>query len=323
MTKLIIQIPAFNEESALPVTLSKLPREMPGISVIEWLVIDDGSTDQTSRIAKQCGADHVVRLIQNQGLAKAFMAGIEASLREGADIIVNTDADNQYCAEDIIKLVTPILENKAEIVIGERPIQKTSHFSFLKKFLQRMGSGVIRYVSKTSIPDAPSGFRAISRRAALRLNVFNEFTYTLEMIIQAGKQGIAISSVPINTNEMMRPSRLMKSIPQYIQKSIFTMIRVFNTYKPLRFFLNLSAIPIVAGIILGIRWIVFFMGQPASHIPSLILVAILILIGVQLCIFGFMADLISVNRKLLEEVQLRTREMALEKPRDKKSPDRA
>lgn len=309
MKKVIIQIPAYNEEATLGFSLSQLPKTLNGIDVVEWLVINDGSTDNTVQVAIDSGAHHVVSSIKNQGLAKTFMSGIEACLKHGADIIVNTDADNQYNADDIQKLIDPILANKAEIVIGERPITDTAHFSPLKKLLQKLGSLVIRIVSDTTIPDAPSGFRAISRSAAKQLNVFNEYTYTLEMIIQAGKKGIAITSVPIRTNGDLRPSKLVKSIPSYIKKSVLTMIRIFNTYKPMSFFLRLGTVPLIAGLILGFRWVFFFMGKGQSqHIPSLILAAICILLGIQLWIFSMLADLISVNRKLLEDIQKKTRE---------------
>jgi len=309
MTKVIIQIPAFNEEKTLGYTLSQLPKTLDGVDTVEWLIINDGSSDDTVKVALEAGAHHIVNFVQNQGLAKAFMAGIETCLKNGADIIVNTDADNQYHADDIQKLIDPILEQRADIVIGERPISATKHFSPAKKTLQKLGSFVMRLVSDTSIPDAPSGFRAISRSAAKELNVFNEYTYTLEMIIQAGKKGMAITSVPIRTNADLRPSKLVKSIPNYIKKSILTMVRIFNTYKPMSFFLRLGAIPFFIGVGLGIRWIYFFMGKgQGQHIPSLILAAICIILGIQLWIFSMIADLISVNRKLLEDIQKKTRD---------------
>ena len=313
MTKLIIQIPCYNEEATLGVTLSELPRELPGVDRIEWLVIDDGSRDRTVEVAKACGVDHIVSLPTNQGLAKAFMAGLEGSLKAGADIIVNTDADNQYCAADIPKLIEPILLGQAEIVIGERPITEIEHFSPTKKILQKLGSWVVRLASKTNIPDAPSGFRAFSREAAMQLNVFNQYTYTLETIIQAGQKGMAITSVPIRTNGYLRPSRLVKSIPVYIQRSIFTIFRIFMTYKPLRFFLILGAIPFTIGFGLGLRWLIYFlMGTERTRIPSLILAAILMLMGFQLWILGLVADLMAVNRKVLEEIQLRMRRADIE-----------
>jgi glycosyltransferase involved in cell wall biosynthesis len=307
--KLIIQIPAYNEEETLPLTLSLLPKRIKGIKKIEWLIIDDGSTDNTVKIAKKHGAHHVVSSIKNQGLAKTFTLGIETALKLGADIIVNTDADNQYNADDIKLLVQPILDGAADIVIGARPISDTKHFSFLKRFLQKLGSLVVRVVSDTTIPDAPSGFRAISRHAAMGLNIFNEYTYTLEMIIQAGKKGIAITSVPIRTNKDERPSKLVRSIPNYIKRSVITMLRIFNTYRPLYFFIAIGLIPLLLGLGLGVRWMTFYMGTGhAEHLPSLILAAVFIILGTQLCIFGLLADLMSVNRKLLEDIQRHSRE---------------
>ena len=321
--KLIIQIPCYNEEATLGVTLSELPRQLPGIDRVEWLIVNDGSRDRTIEVAKACGVDRIVDLQTNQGLAKAFMAGIEASLRAGADIIVNTDADNQYCAEDIAKLIAPILEGNAEIVIGARPIQDVPHFSPIKKFLQKLGSFVVRLASKTNIPDAPSGFRAMSREAALRLNVFNEYTYTLETIIQAGQRGLLVTSVPIRVNGYLRPSRLVKSITAYIQHSILTIIRIFMTYRPLRFFMMLGSVPFGLGFLLCCRWLLLFWGiigdDPAKpRVPSLILAAMLILIGFQLWLFGLIADLMGVNRQLLEDIQLRMRRQEFDrKPRSK------
>ncbi|MBD2311749.1 glycosyltransferase family 2 protein [Desertifilum sp. FACHB-1129] len=308
MIKLIIQIPCYNEEATLGLTLSLLPRQLPGVDCVEWLIIDDGSCDRTIEVAKDCGVDHIVRFARNQGLAKAFMAGIEASLKAGADIIVNTDADNQYSADDIPTLIQPILLGQAEIVIGARPISQIRHFSPTKKVLQKLGSWVVRLASNTDIPDAPSGFRAISREAAMQLNVFNQYTYTLEMIIQAGQRGMAIASVPIRTNRDLRPSRLVKSIPVYIQKSIFTILRIFMLYRPMRFFVFLGSIPLSAGFLLGLRWLLFFFGgYDRPRVPTLILAAILILIGFQLWIFGLVADLMAANRRMLEDIQLRSR----------------
>ena len=313
MSKVIIQIPCYNEEATLGITLADLPRHLAGISCVEWLVIDDGSTDKTVEVALSLGVDYIVKLSKNQGLAKAFMAGIEACLIAGADIIVNTDADNQYCADDIPKLIEPILTGRAEIVIGTRPIGKIKHFSLTKKLLQKLGSWVVRLASNTDIPDAPSGFRAISKEAAMQLNVFNEYTYTLETIIQAGQKGIAITSVPIRTNRYLRPSRLVKSITTYVQRSLFTILRIFMTYQPLRFFTILGSIPFTVGFMLGIRWLLlFFSGTTRTRIPSLILAAILIIIGVQLWLFGLVADLMAVNRKMLEEIQLRMRRAEIE-----------
>ncbi len=318
MTKLIIQIPCYNEEATLGVTLSELPRKLPGVDRVEWLIINDGSYDRTVEVAQEYCVDHIVSFEHNQGLAKAFMAGIEASLKAGADIIVNTDADNQYCADDIPRLIEAILLGQAEVVIGARPIRKIKHFSPTKKFLQKLGSWVVRIASNTDIPDAPSGFRAFSRNAAMQLNVFNEYTYTLETIIQAGQKGMAITSVPIRTNGYLRPSRLVKSIPSYIQRSILTILRIFITYRPLRFFTILGSVPFTLGFLLCVRWLVLFFGDPIrSRAPSLILAAILILIGFQLWMFGLVADLMAVNRKLLEDIQLRFRRNEVKARKDK------
>lgn len=319
MTKLIIQIPCYNEEATLGIVLSQLPRQIPGIETVEWLVINDGSSDRTVDVARANGVDHIVSFDHNQGLAKGFMAGLEACLKAGADIIVNTDADNQYCSDDIPLLIEPILLGQAEIVIGARPIQQIKHFSPVKKFLQRFGSWIVRIASNTNIPDAPSGFRAISRNAALQLNVFNPYTYTLETIIQAGQKGMAITSVPIRTNGYLRPSRLVKSIPSYVKRSILTIIRIFMTYKPLRFFFLAGSVPFTIGTLIGIRWLwLFWEGSDKARVPSLVLAAILILIGVQLWIFGLVADLLSVNRRLLEDIQLRLRRAEVERRRGEK-----
>jgi glycosyltransferase involved in cell wall biosynthesis len=313
MSKLIIQIPCYNEEETLGITLSALPREVAGVDGVEWLIVDDGSTDRTVQVAREHGVDHVVSFAHNQGLANAFKAGIEACLKAGADLIVNTDADNQYCADDIPKLIDPILSGKAEIVVGARPISQMEDFSLAKKSLQRLGSWVVRIISGTDIPDAPSGFRAISREAAMRLNVLDDLTYTLDMIIQAGQRGMAITSVPIRTNRQLRPSRLFKSIPSYVRRSFFTILRIFAIYKPLRFFLIVGTIPFAGGFLLGLRWLVlFFEGSVRAHVPSLILASILILIGFQLWIFGLIADLIAANRKLLEDIQFRIRRLDLD-----------
>lgn len=324
MTKLVIQIPCYNEEATLGVTLSSLPRKLPGVDSVEWLIINDGSTDRTVDVAKAYGVDHVVNLVQNRGLAKAFAAGLEASLKLGADIIVNTDADNQYYAGDIPKLIEPILSGEADIVVGARPIGEIRHFSPLKKLLQRLGSWVVRIASHTRIPDAPSGFRAISRDAAMRLNIFDEYTYTLEMVIQAGQKGMAIMSVPVRTNEDLRPSRLVKSIPAYIKRSIFTILRIFVIYRPLRFFVILGAIPLGSGVLIGIRWLVLFtLGAPGTHLPSLILSAILVLVGLQLWVFGLVSDLMAVNRRMLEDIQLRVRRDEFDSRRELRATERA
>ncbi|MEL4896992.1 glycosyltransferase family 2 protein [Crocosphaera sp. Alani8] len=319
MTKLIIQIPCYNEESSLPITLADLPRQIPGIDQVEWLIINDGSQDRTVEVAKEWHVDHIVNFEHNQGLAKAFMAGLEASLTAGADVIVNTDADNQYCAEDIPKLIEPILNKRSEIVVGARPIENIRHFSPTKKLLQKLGSWVVRMASGTEIPDAPSGFRAMSRSAAMKLNVFNEYTYTLETIIQAGRKDIIITSVPIRTNGYLRASRLVKSIPAYIQRSIITIFRIFMTYQPLKFFTFLGAIPFLLGNLIFIRWLILFVieNSTRTRLPSLLLGSILVIIGVQIWILGLVADILAVNRKLLEDIQLRLRRNEYEKfPKD-------
>lgn len=314
MTKLIIQIPCYNEERTLGITLSALPRHIPGIDQVEWLIINDGSRDRTVEVAKEFGVDHIVNFSSNQGLARGFMAGLEASLRAGADIIVNTDADNQYCADDIPKLIQPILLGQAEMVVGARPIWETRHFSVIKKMLQNFGSWMVRLASNTDIPDAPSGFRAFSRNAAMQLNVFNSYTYTLETIIQAGQKGIAIASVPIRTNPNLRRSRLVKSIPSYVFRSATTILRIFMLYRPLRFFALLGSLPLTIGTLLGLRWLLLFLlvDSTRARTPSLILAAILILIGFQLWMFGLVADLMAANRRLMEETRLRLRRIELD-----------
>ncbi len=313
--KLIIQIPCLNEEASLPTTLAALPRSLPGIDSIEWLIVDDGSTDRTVEVARAHGVEHVVRFGTNQGLARAFMAGLEGAIRAGADIIVNTDADNQYDAADIPKLIEPILAGRAEMVIGARPIDEITHFSPFKKLLQKIGSWVVRKASGTSIPDSPSGFRAFSRNAALQLNVFSRYTYTLETIIQAGQKGIPITWVPIRTNADLRPSRLVKGIADYVRRSVFTILRIFLLYRPLRSFFWVGTVFITPGFFLLVRWLVFYLqGSTRVRAPSLILAAILVLIGFQTWILGFVADLLAANRRLLEENQLRLRRLELGAP---------
>ena len=304
--KLIIQIPCFNEESSLPITLSELPKTLPDFDTVEWLVIDDGSTDNTVEAANKHGVHHIVRHIHNQGLAKAFMTGLDACLSLGADVIVNTDADNQYQASDIGRLVEPILNRRAEIVIGARPISDTEHFSILKKLLERLGSWVVRIVSGTDVEDAPSGFRAFSRAAAKRLMVFNDYTYTLETIIQAGQKNIPICSVPIGTNEDLRPSRLVRNVPSYITQSFMTIVRIFVVYRPFRFFMTFGSIILLIGILIGVRFLWFSLaGQGGGHVQSLILASVLLGMGFQTMLIAFIADLLAVNRKLLEEQRQR------------------
>lgn len=306
--KLIIQIPCYNESETLQIALDDLPRHIDGIDEIEYLIINDGSLDDTVQVAKNWGVHHIVDFKKNRGLAKGFMAGMDACLRSGADIIVNTDADNQYCGEDIEKLVRPILEGEADIVIGERPIDGTEHFSPLKKKLQHFGSWVVRKASKTDIPDAPSGFRAYSRDAALRINVTNEYTYTLETIVQAGRERIPMISVPIRTNAELRPSRLFSSMFSYVKRSMITIIRAYIMYKPLKFFTIVGAIPFLGGLAIGIRFLVYmYWNESGGHIQSLILASVLLMMGFMTWIIGLQADVIAANRKILEDVQYHAR----------------
>jgi glycosyltransferase involved in cell wall biosynthesis len=318
--KLIIQIPCYNEEATLPVTLKELPRKLKGIDSIEWLIIDDGSTDRTVEIAKRHGVDHVVHFKKNRGLAEGFKAGLDACISLGADIIVNTDADNQYNAGDIPALILPILDGKADIVIGARPIAEIRHFSLIKKMLQKFGSYVVRSVSKTDIPDAPSGFRAISRDAALKLNVFNPYTYTLETIIQAGRKNMAITWVPVRVNGYLRPSRLVKSIPSYVKRSIITIFRIFVIYEPFRSFIRIGIVLFAAGVIIGIRFLYYLIsGAGHGHVQSLILASILIAMGFQSMLAALIVDLMSVNRTLLEDIQYRLRKAAISDAKPKSS----
>lgn len=304
--KLIIQIPCLNESGTLAIAIGALPREVPGFDKVEWLVIDDGSTDNTAELARELGVDHVVRHPVNRGLATAFMTGLENCLRLGADVIVNTDADNQYEASDIPKLTAPILGGQADMVIGGRPISETEHFSWVKKKLQHLGSWAVRVASKTSVADAPSGFRAISREAAKRLNVFNPYTYTLETIIQAGLSNMRVASVDIRTNEDLRPSRLVKSISSYVRRSLVTIFRVFVTYRPLFFFFWLATLLVVPGVMIGLRFLYFYLnGDGSGHIQSLILASLFVILAALAGMCGLLADLISTNRKLLERVNQR------------------
>lgn len=310
--KLIIQIPCYNEAETLEIALNDLPKQIDGIDEIEYLIINDGSKDKTVEVAKNWGVHYVVNFKQNKGLAKGFMAGLDACLRNGADIIVNTDADNQYCGEDIEKLVRPILNEEADIVIGERPIDEIEHFSVLKKKLQHFGSWVVQKASNTDIPDAPSGFRAYSREAAMKMNVHNEYTYTLETIVQAGRNKIAMTSVPVRTNGELRPSRLFNSMFGYVKKSMVTIIRAFIMYKPLRFFSIIGSIIFILGGLLGVRFLIYFIqGFGNGHVQSLILASTLMLLGFQTVMIGLLADIISANRKIIEDIQYRIKKIEL------------
>ena len=322
--KLIIQIPCFNEADTLEVTLNDLPKHIDGIDEIEYLVIDDGSHDNTAEVAKKWGVNYVVRFRRNKGLAKGFMAGLDACLKNGADIIVNTDADNQYCGADIETLVRPILEKRAHIVIGERPIDDTEHFSPLKKKLQHFGSWVVRKASKTTIPDAPSGFRAYSREAAMRINVINDYTYTLETIVQSGREKMAVISVPIHTNPELRESRLFHSMWGYIKKSMLTIVRTYLMYRPLYFFFMLGSILALVGVGFFVRYFVFFCsGEGGGHLQSLILASTLLIVGFQTIVVGLLGDVISANRKILQDVQYHVRKMdySRQEQEDEKSSD--
>jgi len=318
--KVIIQVPCYNEEATLGTTLSELPRSLPGIDEVEWLIVDDGSTDRTVAVALQHGVDHVVSVPRNKGLAHAFRTGINACLERGADVIVNTDADNQYCAADIELLVAPIFRMQADIVIGCRPIENIEHFSATKKLLQRLGSAVVRMTSRTDVKDAASGFRALSREAALRLNIFGKYTYTLEMLIQAGQLGMTTYQVPIRVNGDLRPSRLVKNIRTYVFRSMGTIFRIFALYRPFLFFVALGSGPIALGSLLLLRWLYLRMSEIPltghSHVPSLIVAAVCILFGFQLWGLALVADLLSANRKILEEMQFQERKRRLGEPQE-------
>ena len=310
MIKVIIQIPCYNEEETLPETLAALPRELPGVDRVEWLVVDDGSGDRTVDVAREHGVDHVVKLPRNRGLSRAFMAGIRACLEAGADIIVNTDADNQYRASDIPALVDPILNGEADLVVGARPISDIRHFSPLKRVLQRLGSWVTRILSGTEVSDAVSGFRAISRKAAMQLHVFNDYTYTVETLIQAGQKGLAVRSVPIRVNPEQRPSRLVRSTPRYVLRQATTMLRIFVTYRPFRFFAVLGTGVFLLGFLLGLRFLYFyFTASGSGHVQSVILAALLLGLGIFLFLVGLLADLVAVNRRLLEDLEARLQRM--------------
>lgn len=311
--KLIIQIPCLNEAGTLGIALADLPRTVAGFDEVEWLVIDDGSSDDTARLATELGVDHVVRHPVNRGLAAAFMTGLDTCLRLGADVIVNTDADNQYCAHDIPALTAPIQRGEADMVIGARPIDDTDHFSWLKKKLQRLGSWAVRVASKTTVTDAPSGFRAISRETAMRLNVFSAYTYTLETIIQAGLSNLRVVSVPVRTNADLRPSRLVRSITSYVRRSLITIVRVGMIYRPLALFLSAGLVLLAIGIATGLRFVYFYVtGDGAGHIQSLILGSLCITIGMLMCMMGVIADLIATNRKLLERTHVRVLRLELD-----------
>jgi len=308
--KLIVQIPAFNEEATIAQTLRDIPKKIDGISSIETLVIDDGSTDNTVDVARKAGATHVVQLKTHRGLSSAFVAGIDAALRLGANVVVNTDADNQYQGADIPRLVAPIIRGSAELVIGDREVSKSPHMSPLKRMLQRLGSWTVGLASGVRVGDATSGFRAFSREAAMQINVFNPFTYTLETIIQSGNRNLGVQSVTVRTNPPLRPSRLYRGIGTYLRKSIATVFRIYTIYKPLKTFFLIGSLLILAGAAIGARFLwFFFQGDRGGHVQSLILAAVFLIVGFQTMLIGLVADLISVNRRLSEEVLIRLKRM--------------
>jgi len=313
VTKVIIQIPCYNEEGTLAETLSSLPRTLPGVDVIETLIIDDGSRDDTAGVARRAGVNYLLRFPTNQGLAKAFSAGIDAALKLGADIIVNTDADNQYSGEDVGRLIAPILDRQADMVVGDRAPHRVRHFGLCKRFLQRAGSWTVRVLSGTNVPDATSGFRAFSARAALKLNVLSDFTYTLETIIQAGKKQIPIAHVRVDAKEVERPSRLFSSLSHYVRRSIATIVRTFALYEPLKFFGGIGVVLVSVGLLIGLRFVWYYVLEGgAGHIQSLILSAILIIVGFQTLQIALVADLIGSSRRLVEDTLLRVRKLELE-----------
>jgi glycosyltransferase involved in cell wall biosynthesis len=311
--KLIVQIPCLNEESVLPETLRGIPRSIPGVDRVEILVIDDGSTDRTAAVAREHGADHVVRFARQQGLARGFMAGLDACLRLGADVIVNTDADNQYPGQEIPRLIAPILEGRAEMVIGNRVVAEVAHFSWTKRRLQTLGSWVVRKVSGTDVPDTTSGFRALTREAALRMNIVSEFTYTLESIIQAGKKRLAVAHLPVAARET-RPSRLFGSTWEYVKRSGATILRIYSMYEPFKVFVLLGSALALGGLVLGLRYAYFWwMGSITGHLQSAILSVLLLILGFQTLQWGIMADLIASNRKLIEDLLYRIRRIELDR----------
>lgn len=313
--KLVIQIPCYNEEATLAATLKDLPQALPGVDQIEVLVVDDGSTDRTVAVAESLGVAHIIRHSRNQGLARTFLTGLEAALQLDADIIVNTDGDNQYRGADVERLLSPILAGKADIVVGDRGVATVSHFSPVKRQLQKLGSWVVQQAAGVEIPDATSGFRALTREAALRTLVLGEYSYTLETLIQAGARQMAVVFVPVGTNPQTRPSRLMRSLPHYLTQSTLTILRTYSLYFPLRVFLGLGTLMIGAGVLLGVRFLYYFVvsqGQ-TGKVQSLILAAILLIVGFQTCLVGLVADLIGFNRKIMEEALFRVRRMELEK----------
>ena len=316
MKKLIIQIPCLNEAETLPSTLRDLPREIPGIDSIAVLVIDDGSTDRTVEVARNAGVQHIVSLRHTRGLAAAFTTGIDAALKLGADYIVNTDGDNQYAGSDIVTLVAPLVRGEADVVIGDRHVETLAHLSWTRKRLQHVGSWVVRQVSNTRVPDTTSGFRAYTREAALRMNIVSDFTYTLESIIQAGKKRMAIAHVPIHSNPKTRPSRLFDNVGVYLKRSASTIVRIYTMYEPFKVFTSIGAVTIGVGVAISLRFLYYYLqNQGTGKLQSLLLAAVLMIVGFQVMLIGLVADVISANRKLLEDLLYRVRSMELDKTR--------
>lgn len=317
--KLIVQIPAYNEEATIAQTLRDIPKKLDGVTAIETLVVDDGSTDNTADVARKAGATHIVQLKTHRGLSSAFTAGIDAAVRLGADIIVNTDADNQYNGADVARLVAPIVKGSTDVVIGDREVGKSEHMSPFKRFLQRLGSWTVGLASGLRVADVTSGFRAFSRDAALQINVFNPFTYTLETIIQSGNRNLGVQSVTVRTNAPTRPSRLYRGMGTYLRKSMATIFRIYTLYKPLKTFFAIGALLMLAGVGIGLRFLWYFIeGDRGGHVQSLILSAVFLIVGFQTLLIGLIADLISVNRRLSEEVLIRVKR--LESPATERRP---
>jgi glycosyltransferase involved in cell wall biosynthesis len=313
--KVIVQIPCYNEEATLAETLAEIPRRIPGVDQVEILIVDDGSTDRTVEVAREHGVDHVVRHRMNQGLASAFRTGLDACLRRGADVIVNTDADNQYSGADVPRLIAPILERRADVVVGDRQTDRIEHFSWVKKKLQRVGSWVVRSLSRVEVPDAVSGFRALSRQAALKTNILTSFSYTIEMLVQAGKKRMSVASVPVTVNPRTRESRLYTSVLEFIQRSVVTLVRSYAMYQPLKVFVAIGAVLMLAGALPVLRFLYFyFHGDGSGHVQSLVIAGVLLTMGFMAFLVGLVADLIAFNRQLLEIVLEKIRRLEASRP---------